>query len=1050
LGVSLLLLGGELPAQATLSTLRGTATDRSGAIIPGVSITAANLDSQLGRTTYTNDNGDFEIPDLKRGTYRLTGTLAGFRTFVADNILLESNQTRRIDIVLDVGEIATRMTVRADAAVINTETGDISASVTSQQYYNVPLVAHRFDPSQTLTTMAGVVTPAGGTSNQSFNGQVSAQISEGMDGVWDDGTINQINNMDDVQEVRAVTSVPTAEYARAGHFNLVYKSGGNEFHGRLYGTSLNSALGARDFFEPRKSKIIISSFGVQLSGPIIKNRLFFYSSWNAERVPLRAFQNANVPTEKMRSGDFSQLLGRGIIVKDPLTGLPFPGNVIPLNRLNLVPLNVQKRYIPNPNQGDAAAFVNNFGWFHPRFIRNDYPTQTIDYKISDRSTVSGRFTNRFNATNPAGSLPDFAWTRRRHHSALAIALTHTFSPSLDNMLRFGWLKDFFEDGKPLRGFEPLKGGTVAADLGLQGVNPQGLDAQGFPVMRIVGFAPLRIQPGGVGQDDHNLSYADTSIWAISKHIAKFGGELRTFRNFNGGIPEGTFGDFTFDSSFSGFSYADFVLGLPRRSGRVNPVVNRTQTALELGLFAEDTFKATRRLNLYYGLRWDYFGSARFRDGKMYNWDPITGNVIVPSSRLNTVSPAYPKSIDLMTGRVVPHPARRNFRPRAGVAYRLTENIVFRGAYGQFSETFGRYTLNQGGGPFQVSEDFFNTIIGGTPLFVFPRAFPDAPGTVPSQSIAGYPLKLRHGVIHEFNVSIERQFHDVGVRISYIGARARGLNYFLNINKPRPSLASFTPSRRPFPQFVDTLEFRHTGETNYNALQIETQRKLGELVFDAHWTWARNLSNFLNRENPYSPNQWNPDSITPRHRIVINVIYNLPLGRGRRFLASAPGVVDEVLGGWSLYYLAYLQTGQFFSPSFSGSDPSNTSTFGGLPDRIRNGNLSPGQRTIGRWFDVDAFAPPPPGRFGNSGVNILEGPGYNAHHLAITKSFKLTERLKLEYQLSVSNLFNHPNFLAPNANISLPGQAGRIVRSVGRDDSQKGGPRQMEMKLRLEW
>jgi hypothetical protein len=267
-----------------------------------------------------------------------------------------------------------------------------------------------------------------------------------------------------------------------------------------------------------------------------------------------------------------------------------------------------------------------------------------------------------------------------------------------------------------------------------------------------------------------------------------------------------------------------------------------------------------------------------------------------------------------------------------------------------------------------------------------------------------------------------------------------MNYGISLNKPEPSLIPFTPDRRPYPRFVGTSYFRSNGEQKFNAFTAEVQRKAGQFTFNAHWTWASNLTNMLNLENPYAPLFWDRDAFTPRHRGVINAVWDLPFGRGRQFLGNAHPVVQGIAGGWQLYWIGYLETGHFFSPTFSGADPSNTNTVGGRPDRVCDGNLPSDQRTLGRWFDASCFTVPPAGRLGNSGTNVLEGPGYNMHHLSVAKTFPITEGVRFTFTAAVSNVFNHPNFLPPAANISAPG-------SVGVVDSLAEGAKSRRIQLR---
>lgn len=1053
--ISLLVCCSLSVAQIILSTVRGNATDPTGAVVVGVDVSLTNLETGLKRTTKTNEAGDFEIPDLQRGTYRLVATSEGFKNFVADNILLESSQIRRIDIGFQLGAVGSEVTIRADAAVISTDSVKLQGGITHRQYEDTPWVGGdaSFYPTLVLTTLANIQN-AGSRWTMQYGGQPAAQMAAGVDGHTNDGDVFQTMNMQDMQEVTAVVGNNSAEYARVGYYNLVSKSGSNEFHGRAAYWHNNSAWAARDFFQVRKPVAHTHIMADSISGPIRKDRTFFYASWDGERIPSKSFYLRDVPTNPMRQGDFSQLLGlaKPVPIKDPLTGAPFPGNIIPSSRFNSVSLKTQDKYLPAPNQGGPNDLSRNFQYQHPYpgdIWRNDFIMQRIDHKISEKNTLFGRLTTNWTFFVLPSNYPAFTWTRLRFNNEMVIEDTHVFSPALVNTFRFSMYIIRVTDGSTVDGFTPFKGDVAVKDLGILGVNPKGLSAEGFPTMNITGYSALRTQPGGNIENSKYWAYADSVTWVKGRHVLKFGGEYKPFWNFNGSVPEGNYGIFTFNGSLTGHAYADFLLGLPYSSQRLDPLTNRTRRDSELGLYLQDAFKVNSRLTLDLGMRWDHFGPASYDDGLIYNWDPVSGNVIVPQAALKSISPLYPtNTIKVVTGDAQESPTMRNFEPRVGFAYRpFAGNTVFRGAYGSFTEYLGHYARVQGGGPYQISETFYNTIQNGLPLFAFPNPFPagSVVGTIPSQSITGYTPNTENGRINQFNFTVERQVRDVGLRLSYLGSRSRGLNYSTAINKPQASLIPFTASRRPYPQFVGASITRSDGAANYNALTLEGQRKVGQLTFDAHWTWASSYSNMGNLENPYAPLGWNRDAYASRHRVVMNAIWQLPLGRGKRFLSAASGTVDQIIGGWQFYWIAFLETGQFFSPSFSGSDPSNTNTSGGRPDRIANGNLPAGQRSIDHWFDASAFVVPPAGRFGNAGVNILEGPGLHQHHVSLGKRFKLSERFGIQYILAASNVFNHPNFTLPSSNISVPGSFG-IVSGI-RDYAFH---RAMEMRLRIEF
>ncbi|HLU99869.1 MAG TPA: TonB-dependent receptor [Acidobacteriota bacterium] len=1049
----LLVLFSNSPAGAqALSTIRGTVTDQSKALIPGAEIVVTEVATNVTvRRVLSDDNGFFEVPDVKPGTYQLTASLPGFKTFLADGIVLEGAQVRRIDIVLEIGEVTEQVTVNAGAAVIRTDGGDIALGVSGKIYDEKPLVRNYY-PHSLLVTLAGVESQNSGW-NLRLAGQPPSQVALGMDGVTNDGTVNLVNRMD-FSEINVVAVGNQADQARVGQYNMVSKRGGNEFHGHFYYTHYNSALNARNFFDPEKPTEKEHQSQLAFSGPIIPEKTFFYASYFYLDLPAGSFHQRTVPTNQMRQGDFSQFPDTII---DPLTGQPFSGKVIPSSRINPTSARIQELIIPTPNLGGPDTMVSNFGFLHPfpsDLITAHYPMVRIDHNLTENNTLYGRFIRRYTPYVTPGSFPNYGTrTRERDHRAWAFSDTHVFSPQLVNSFRFGWKTDFIEDGTEVEGIVPPRAADIIQQIGLQGVNQRNFDSMGGPAFSITGMSGISIPGGGVVGDDHLTSYANSLTWTKGRHVWKFGGELKRQSTFQGAIPADTFGSFNFDGSFTGNPYSDFLLGLPRTASRLDPLVDRTRVAYEFGVYAMDSFKISNRLTIDYGLRWDYFSAASYEDGLQYNWDRETGNVIVSSEALGQVSPLYPSAINIVTGEVLPDSDMGNFRPRIGLAYRLSDQMVLRGGYGVFTEQIGYFSRLQGGGPFQISESYLNAIENGQPRFSFPNPFPSSlsEATVPSQSISGYPDNTDNGSIHQFHFSLERQFGDVGLRLSYIGSRSRGLNYNLNLNKPQPSEIPFTEARRPYPQFVSTVFAQSNGAQNYDSFQIEGQRKVGAFTFDAHYTLQSNMNNFSNLENPYNPNQWNHEQWAARHRAVVTTMIDLPWGRGRRFLADAPPAVDAVVGGWRMTTVSFFQSGQRFTPSFSGSDPSNTGTFGGVPDRVCDGNLESGQQSVERWFDTSCFQVPALGRFGNSGVNILEGPGLHLHHLSLTKEIAISERFTLKYIAGISNLFNQPQFDFPRTNISAS-DPGRITQiRVGADLSmEKTRARQMEMTLRLEW
>ena len=290
-------------AQTDLSTIRGTATDQTGAVIPGVTVTLLNTETNAARTLETGAAGNFEIPLVGPGIYRLTAEAAGFQTFVADNIVITSRETRRIDAPMQLGTVGTEITVTAGAALITTEGSKISGNFNSDKFVDSPL-SYSFFPQAHMTTQPGVQTPAGGWSIR-IGGQNTSQAQEQMDGIANDGVVNLVQNMNDFEELQVITSNQSAEYARAVGFGMTGKSGTNQFHGRFYYDHINSALNARDFYEQTKTPFKQHRGGFNVSGPAIKDRTFFFFGYSVIRIPAGSFFNASVAPTAFRTGDFS-------------------------------------------------------------------------------------------------------------------------------------------------------------------------------------------------------------------------------------------------------------------------------------------------------------------------------------------------------------------------------------------------------------------------------------------------------------------------------------------------------------------------------------------------------------------------------------------------------------------------------------------------------------------------------------------------------------------------------------------------------------------------
>ncbi len=1022
-------------AQTVNASLRGTVTDPSSGVVPlaQVELREPATGRTVGQAT-SNASGDFEFDELKPGSYELHCTATGFKQFVAQNIVLDSGQVRRVDAPLAVGEQAQEVTVMSGAAVIATESATISDVVTAKQFEESPQVLIYPTAYSILTTLAGF---QGGFGSPVANGQTQAQQTQTFDGIPNDLGGEQSNNANFFDEFSATLFNAPAESPVPVQLNDTTKRGSNSFHGSARYRIYDSVFDARGYFDPGKTAYLQHEWNLEGGGPIWKDHTFFYGQWFAQRIPLGTAIIANVPTASYRSGVFPTT------ITDPTTGKPFPNNTIPQNRISPVALAFQNNYLPAPNVGDPSQPVDNYSFhfpFNSDLYRGDWPMARVDHQLTSKNSLFVRWLMRETPYVLNNGLPDLVWTRKRKHQQWATGDTHLFTPQLINNFRFGYSSDYIVDGQTEAGRTPPDGSAVLATTGLLGSNPSNSKGQGFPEVDISGLTSLLNVPGGVKSDNHIIDINDSLNWQIGRHVYKFGGSIQRFGIYRGFVPD--YGAFNFDGSITGNPYADFLLGMPQQSQRTNPLSGRSQALTEYGLYAEDSFKITRRLNLDYGLRWDLYGTPSASDNLEYNFDPTTGDVIVDPKAIANVSPLYPSTITVKAGDVQAQAQKSNFVPRFGAAFQLNDHSVLRGGYGIYISRFGGATglsnniptglLNNflpinpqlgSTGPFSLTETYQNQI---TPIS-FPDPYPSTTSGViiPSQSVIGYPRQISHGHIQQYSATYETEFAKIGLRTSYVGSHSSGLNYQVNTNiAPLNSSlvpGSFDPTKRPYPQFVTTTLLRFDGSATYDSFQAEVKRRVGQVTFNGSYSLSRSKANDLDTENPYDVlSHWANDGLTRRHYGVASVIWALPFGQGQQYLNHAGDFVNRVVGGWSTNVITYAASGLYFSPSYTGADASNTGTIGGLPDLVGDPNNIPGGKSKTNWFNTAAFAVPQANHFGDALPNSLESQNLYVTHLSIVKVTPITERAKFNFTAQISNLFNHAQFLTPSGDITNPG------------------------------
>lgn len=1056
----LTILVSALFAQTDRATLRGTVTDPSGLVVPGATVVIQEVGTNIeARRLTTDELGNFEAPALKQGRYVIKVDKAGFRSFQAEDVLLDAGQTRRLDVSLQVGTTAETVTVQAGAALIQTENGAIAGELNKNQFLDRPLVDVYPSPLALMTTTPGI---QGNGWNLVMSG-ISDRNKQtwAMDGIANDTAGDQNDNPAFFETVQVNAVGSGADASRATSFNMVSKRGNNDWHFSAYYKHENSALNAMEFFakqNPKNTKnppYILHETDIDGSGPIIKNRTFFFAAWFHQKIPLGSYTLRTTPSILTRDGNFNEW---SQTLRDPTTGAPFPGKVIPSSRFNATSLKIRDLYYPKPNLGDTLL-TNNYGWYFPYnsdLYKGDWPMFRIDHQLTSKNNLFVRWMARKTPYIRPGSGFEWAtYTQKRDHRQLVASDTHVFSPNLVNIFTFGHQTDFFLYGEEEKGIKPLTGAEAVAAIGLQGVNAKGYKAMGFPTVAVNGMSTLSNSTGAinnVNSDNGVDTFVDNITWNKGKHVMKFGAEFRRYWFFSGSISNDVYGNFNFNANVTGIGWGDFLLGIPWTSGRLDPIVNRTSRNYQVGWFFGDTWKVTPKLTLDYGVRWDWYGIPRYDDGLMYNFDLTSGKVIVEQAMLNSIHPLYPKTIPIAAGQVVPNAAKNNLRPRISAAYRLTSKMVLRGGYGEFTDSWDYNSRRTGAAPFQLGESYNQVLTNGVPAFQFPNPFPASlsSSTVPSQSVDVTPLNTDHGAIRQFNFTAEREVAGLGVRLSYIGMRNSGLNYGrYNMNKPQPSLIAFTQSRRPYNLFNNVNVFGTDGKVHYNSMQIEVLKRVGSFVFNSNFTWSKNMYNWANTENPYSiTNKWARDAANREKYWVSSFTWTLPFGKSQKYMSDVPRVVDFLLGGWTTQAVNTMASPTYVSPAYSGKDTSNTNTTGGLPDAIGSPYAN-FDRTYTKWFNAAAFAVPQVGYFGNATPNSLEGYGIMVQHLSVAKRFRITERFSSTFTSAFSNLLNHPHFSSINTNISNP-NPGMFTATRPNYEPEKQSFRQVDLKLRFEF
>ncbi|MCW5976546.1 MAG: carboxypeptidase regulatory-like domain-containing protein [Bryobacteraceae bacterium] len=1057
-------MAGDLRGQAITARVLGTVTDPTGAAVPAASVTISNVDTGQARSTTTNEAGNYEFPFLPIATYTLSVEKAGFQKAEVSRFRLFVDQTARIDVNLNVGQVTETVEVQAEAIGLQTQDATVGTVIDSQKIAELPLNGRSFVQLALLTPGVNPGTPGsitvrrrrgavGQDVGMSANGARDTQNRFYYDGIeamdLDSYSFSFSPSVDAIQEFKVQSSTYSAEVGGApgGQVNLTTKGGTNDYHGGAWWFNRNDAFAALAPFQPYSPnaappRLNRNQYGANLGGPILKNRTFGFFNWESGRLLSGSFGGtAFVAPTAYRSGDFSS---SSAVIIDPETGQPFPGNRIPADRIR----NYAKKFlefVPQPNAGEAA--INYRGPRASAPIDQDQYITRVDHHISDRNTIYGSYMYNIQTDDTVPLFPaDTRGNRARGQNA-SLSDTHVFSPSMVNEVRLGWHR-FFEH--EFFGTTNNPAFDVANIIGLNGVSSDPRNF-GYPTFGGAGYDFPTTR--GIGPRDRlNQLWQVSDNVSITKgtHSIKVGATVAR-RNWTFDEAVNARSSYSFDGrTVSGgvapvreHGFAAFLLGLATGAGTsVEPFATRLNNWWQAYYFQDD-WKVTQNLTLNYGLRYEYFAPPRQR-GKLTNFE-LNGAVpgFVPSRQIYHGFDNIPDTQGVPESLV--YGDKNDFGPRIGFAYKFprSKDMVVRGGYGMYffpeiTNTWTTLTLNP---PIVQTFSFSSTF--NNPIQV-EETFRTSGNTVVGLFGSGaWDPHQKSSYTQQWNLTLQKKvFGDIYLDAGYVGSKGTNLTLTFDGNRP---LEVVTPgpgvpavaARRPFPGFNNISTTKAIGNSSYHSLQLKAERRMGRgLSFIGAYTWSHALSNadissvgggsFLGGiQNIYNLRGERADATFDiRHRLSIAMIYDVPL-----FANASNAFVKTMLGGWQLGTIITEQTG--FASSLSGvGDTTGT----GVGSRVsvvggQSAQLSRSERSRDRWFNTSAFYETPLGRFGDASRMPIHLPGLNQVDFSAVKNFRFIERYNLQFRAEFFNFFNHVNLGAPGLNIRAPNTFGRITTSV---------------------
>jgi hypothetical protein len=1026
--------------------------------------------TNVARTTTSSSVGEYNFVSLPPDQYTVRVTHPGFRDTVR-SIQVSVDQRIQADITLEVGAVTESVSVSGSAPLIETASSELGNVRTERQVVDLPLNTRNFTQ---LVDLAPGVNNRGNASNSILQGYTSGRGTNGavingapsegivylLDGVQsmdnDAGMIIFFPPVDAIREFKVQTNSANAAYGGgAGVINVDFKSGTNRYSGAFYEFLRNSAFDAKNFFDSPTKPIPpfrLNQFGFNVGGPVIlpkvlngKDHLFFFADYEGKRVYQAQTFTSTVPIPAFHTGDFSALLPKTIIYDPRNNGhVPLPNNQIPNSAFDPTSAKLMALY-PAPNLG-SGLLINNYLYNPGQQTSIDQFDVRVDYQ-----TGSSNLFYRLSRENPDTVTPGYlpppavgggpsrpgdtlvpAWQS-------VIGFGRALSPKVYYEARVGYSRmvEYINDTLSTQK-------TLAESLGIPNANGGGA-AGGLTNISVSGTVGLGDGSGSLAKVNNDYEYSQALSWVKGSHELKFGGSVMS-RRFSFFSPSYPVGQMVFSGVYTGYGLSDFIFGHPI-SSTIDITKFFSLHRWMSNFYVQDTWRATRKLTLNFGFRDDPVSPWVERHNLLAGFSPVGGGTLIPVG-------TAPFSGDSVTaGRYT------NFGPRAGIAYNATPKTVIRAGFGVFY-AFAMQTSNLSPAknpPFSGSLQTSNNAADFNGASPISAGFPAGrPALFPIAGLAWvyYPYDFRTNGNYEWNLNVQRELGAGNVlTVAYVGMAGRHILVTENFNEAIPG-AGAVAARRPYPNLGDGSTVAPWGSSGYHSMQTTFERRMRSgISFLGAWTWSHSIDNSSGTgsetvQTPYNLNlNRGNSSFDVRHSLVLSWTFELPFGKGKRFMRDANKFVDVLAGGWQLNSIDTFQTGTPFTMTMA-SSTLNAGTGVQWPNRIASGVLS--DPTINRWFDTNAFVAPGLYNYGNAGRNQLYGPGTRQIDVSAFKNIYFTSdrKVRLQFRAEMFNIFNTPQFNNPGT--SIGNLTAGIITSAGQPPLFQRTSREIQLALKLYW